>query len=199
MNSLLINVDKIIEEGIGLEAYFIIHCIYTNDKDLLFDYVNKCKKINTNVFLQLESDGYILIKDRKSDNIYYELLSLTDRGNQVALYALKSLSPKSESNFDEFRQCYPNRVKKGAGTRPLHTDLKRCKSLYDKLLMETTHSILCKCAKLCHNEAIRSNSEEYMQNLPTWLHQRNYMIYADECENLNIDESNSQITNLDAI
>ena len=35
---------------------------------------NKCKKINTNVFLKLESDGYILIKDRKSDNIYYELL-----------------------------------------------------------------------------------------------------------------------------
>ena len=73
MNSLTINVDKIIEEGIGLEAYFIIHCIYTNDKDLLFDYVNKCKKINTNVFLKLESDGYILIKDRKYDNIYYEL------------------------------------------------------------------------------------------------------------------------------
>ena len=84
--------------------------------------------------------------------------------------------------------------------RRLHGNLKRAKELYNKLLLETTHDILCKAAKLYHQEKIRANSEMYMQDLSVWLNQKNYLLYVDDITNNDSNDYNmGKITNVDAI
>mgnify|MGYP006274490927 CR=1 FL=1 len=179
MNNFKIDIDKLIELNLSFEEYFVLYCIHTNNKKLITSYTNNCKKIKTYVFIDLESNGLINIKDRLDNNIYFELLSLTDKGKSL----LSNRNPlKSEDSFEEFRKFYPSIVRQGLETRRLHGNLKKCKSAYEKLLLETTHEILCKCATLYHREKIRSNSVIYMQNLETWLNQANYKQYLQDLE-----------------
>lgn len=183
-----IDINALISTKLGFEAYFVLYCVYNKNKSLITQYTNQCKKINTDVFKSLEFDGYININVTSTDKIYYELISLTDSGKALLENTLPN---KSEKEFDDFRKCYPHVVKSGLEIRRLHGDLTRCRNLYNKLLLETTHDILCKCAKTYHNEKITSNSEIYMQNLSTWLQQKNYLQYINNLENTieNIDQS----------
>jgi len=206
MNNLKQAFDKIIDSKLGLEAFLILYCLSKNNKQLLQSYTNQCKKINTEIFKKLIDDDYLKVINGDLNKIYWELLSLTEKGAEILqkmetpMEETKSLM--SDSNFEEFRKFYPSVVKSGFRTRRLHSDLKRSKDFYDKLLMETTHDILCKAAKLYHNEMIRSNSEFYMQNLPTWLNQKNYKQYLEEINNLKNKEITTQtndFTNLEAI
>lgn len=198
MNNDIINIKTIIEEGFGFEEYFVLYCLYYKNKDLLLDYAKNCKKINTEIFNLLQEKGYISVVN--TEKILFSSLFLTEKG----IDKIRSLLEKdkqalvSESDFEKFREFYPKKVKKGLSYRPLHSDLKRCKQLYDKLLLETTHEILCKCAKAYHDNAIRSNSEEFMQNLSTWLHQKNYTIHLEEITNNNTNTT-SNYTNFDTI
>ncbi len=189
-----IDINKIIENKIGLEAYLILYSLYTNNKQIITNYTQSCKKINTEIFRKLEEDNFITINNEVDEKIYYELLSLTEHGSELVQGCLHQGAKKHshilENNFEEFRKSYPLIVKNGINTRRLHTDLKRSKSSYDKLLLETTHDILCKSAKLYHNEMIKSGSEYYMQNLSTWLNQANYKQYLEEAIKTNQIDNN---------
>jgi hypothetical protein len=194
--------NSIINTKISLEEFLILYCLYSKNKELLINYVSNCKKINTDIFKKLKDEDYIIINDFKDNNIYYELLSLTENGLQQVLKVVSEVtlnSHISENNFEEFRKFYPSVVKDGFRTRRLHNDLKRSKNSYDKLLLETTHDILCKSAKLYHNEMIKSNSEYYMQNLSTWLNQANYKQYLDTINNNNNNKINNPETNVESI
>ena len=183
MNNFNINIKTIIDLQLSFEEYFVLYCIHTNNKQLITSYTHNCKKIKTYVFIDLETNGYINIADRLDNNIYFELLSLTDKGKSL----LSSCSPsESEHSFEEFRKFYPSIVKQGVETRRLHGNLKKCKGAYEKLLLETTHEILCKCAQLYHKEKIRSNSVIYMQNLETWLNQANYKQYLQDIKQVEL-------------
>ena len=208
MTEFKVDISKILASGLGFEAYFILYCLYTKDKQLIYDYTKKCKIINTKVFKELEEKKLIKIKAMPENNVYFELLSLTDEGRCLLLDAGQSdtrcSALTSEHNFEEFLTYYPSMVKNGLTTRRLHGNRKKCRSFYDKLLLETTHDILCKCAKAYHNEKIRSNSVVFMQNLETWLNQRNYLQYIEDAKQIQLTKNNtientSETTNLDAI
>lgn len=207
MNKLIINIDDIISSGLGFESYFILYCVYYKLDNLIKEYATKCKKINTELFQELVDKELLVINTKDLSKIYFEYLSLSEKGaailrnSETPPLGNATNDPKSENNFESFRQFYPKRVRKGSGYRPLHTDLKRCRQLYDKLCMETTHDVLCKCAVLYHQEHLKSNSEEFMQNLATWLHQKNYQIYLDEAiQQTNIKQiEETNTSNLDAI
>jgi len=193
-------INEIIKSKLGFEGYFVLYCVFHKEKDLIYEYVSKCKKINTEIFRQLESNGYLLIDDPEQTNkITFELLSLTEKGfdfiqSNDQMTEVINL-PISDSNFEGFRKFYPTVVKDGLKERRLQGNVKRCKSLYDKLLMETTHDILCKCAELYHNKHKKSGDAIYMQNLETWLNKRTYQLYVDDIEK----PLEQDITNLDAI
>ncbi len=59
MNEFKVNIDRIIALGLGLEHYFILYCLYTKEEQLIHSYTSKCKKINTEVFRELEKSGYL--------------------------------------------------------------------------------------------------------------------------------------------
>jgi hypothetical protein len=180
MSNFEINIDTLFEAKLGFEAYFILYCIHTKNKQLITTYTTQCKKIETNIFKQLQTDGYLDIKNQSDHNIYFELLSLANKG--IVLFSGINSTFDLEKQFGEFRTCYPMVVKEGLKSRRLHTDLSRCKKLYETLLMETTHDILCKCAKIYTAEKFKSNEQIYMQDLSTWLHQKNYLLYVEDVD-----------------
>lgn len=173
-----VDINKLIELNLGFEAYFVLYCIAKEDEKLILSYVKNCKFIHTDVFKKLEADGYINIKETPNGVINFRLLSLAAKGKSLFY---KTVSPLDmEKQFGEFRQCYPMTVKAGNQVRRLQGNLKRCRQLYEKLLMETTHETLCRCAELYTQEKYKTNSQMYMQNLETWLHQRNYEQYLED-------------------
>lgn len=218
-NTMNVDVNKLIEYKMTLEEYFVLFCLFTSDKKLITSYVKSCKKIDTEIFKSLESRNLIIINKTLATQgkIYYELLSLTEQGKNIVLstfygschpslagqseHGMVVKTPISVGNFEEFRTFYPSRVMRGSVVlRRLHGNLKKCKATYEKLLLETTHDILCKCAKVYHNEKKKSNSEEYMQNLETWLNQKNYLLYIDEAKKLGkMNNQEEGESNLDAI
>jgi len=184
-----ININTLLELKLGFEAYFVLYCVHAKDKQLITNYTTQCKKINTDIFKQLQSDGYLEIANHTGEHIYFELLSLANKGSK--LFCESGNAFDLEKQFGEFRACYPMMVKEGFKTRRLHGNLSRCKKLYEKLLMETTHDILCKTAKLYTNEKFKSGEQIYMQDLGTWLHQKNYLLYIDD---LNKPEEEANFT-----
>lgn len=172
---IIINFEKLVEYKIGVEAYFILYCLEYNKHKEILSYVKNCKKISLSVFEELEQKNYIIINRAMTvdDKITFEALKITKEGKQ--LFTVKNI----DVMFDEFRLHYPRKTMDG---RTLHLDLKRCKTLYKKIVGndEQMHETLCKCAKAYHEEKKRSGSENYMQNLATWLYQENYKQYIDD-------------------
>ena len=175
-----ININTLLELKLGFEAYFVLYCVHAKDKQLITNYTTQCKKINTDIFKQLQSDGYLEIANHTGEHIYFELLSLANKGH--ALFSESATSTFDlEKQFGEFRACYPMMVKEGFKTRRLHGNLSKCKRLYEKLLMETTHDILCKTAQLYTQEQFKSG-QIYMQSLETWLFQKNYTQFLQDLD-----------------
>lgn len=184
-----INIETLIIHNLSFEAYFILWCLNFKNEDLLLNYIRSCRKIPTDIFNDLEDKDYIIIdKSLVSDNrITYASLYIKDSAK--SLFNIQNF----DIMFDELRSSYPKEV--GPEKRKLHLDLKRCKALYKKIIGTDTnlHILICNCAKIHHNEKKRSNSEIYMQNLATWLFQKNYEQYFDDAKNYNqitIEQSN---------
>ena len=178
-NKLEIDIDLLKTHKLGLEAYLILYCLINNNERLINEYIINCKKIPTEVFNKLRDEGYISY-NTKDGNITFRLLSVTEKGK--SLYIGKPSSPNVTSQFEDFRKHYPNSVRIPGRTVPrrLHGDLARCRKLYSNLMMETTHEILCQAADMYYNEKLHSNSLQYMQDLATWLHQKNYQQYLED-------------------
>ena len=182
---IVVNMDKLIEYQLSLEAYFLLYCLYYNKEKELIEYTSKCKRIPTNVFEELNNKNYIKINYEILENniITYSSLNITTTGKNI--FEIKNV----DDLFEDFRKHYPSRV--GIAKRPLHLDLKRCKSLYKKIVAndDKMHTLLCKCADAYYNHCKSSGSERYMQNLATWLHQENYKQYIEDIDKEEVIQS----------
>ncbi len=183
------HIKSLIDYNLSQDGFLILYCLYTKNEYLIKDYTSNCSKIDSGIFTELEQKKLLNISN-KSDHILYEFLSLTKEGHDLiklllerSKHSSESIIPSSEAlvgNFDDFRNYYPKVVKDGRKIRRLHGDLRRCRKSYEKLLQETTHEVLCKSAKLYHEESKRSNSEYYMKSLEAWLNQSMYTVFEEE-------------------
>lgn len=188
----IVNLDILLSKGLSFEAYFIIWCVYTKDETLILEYIRKCRKIPTEIFDLLEEQQFITIKrqELKDNKVTFSSLNVTSLG--VDLFKIQDF----DRLFEELKSAYPITVGDKLNKRRLHTDLKRCKALYKKIINNDLelHNNICKAAVLCHQEKLKTNSEIYMQNLATWLHQENYNQYLEEAKSLDLsapkEESN---------
>ncbi len=48
-----VNINTLLDLGLGFEAHFLLYCLYNKDNNQLLTYIKQCKKINTEVFKQL--------------------------------------------------------------------------------------------------------------------------------------------------
>ena len=198
-----IDIKTLVSLGLGFEAYFVLFCLYNNDNDLMLSYIRNCKKVNTEIFKGLESDGYLTIDYKKDDsNIYFNNLTLLEKGKLIfkvfnshhpASSELLATDESSVRNFEDFRNNYPKAIKRNGKTiRQLHTNIKRCRQLYEGIIKDgISHEDLCRCARLYIKEKRDSNSDTFIQLLETWLHQRNYEAYIDEKEYIDQGEHNN--------
>lgn len=199
-----VDIRTLIDLKLGFEAYFVLYCLYEKNNDLMLSYIRSCKKINTEIFKELESNEYLKINYYKDDDkIYFDNLILLEKGklifkeNQINSHSgsseLLATDESTVRNFDEFRNNYPKTIKKnGKILRRTHTNLKRCFRLYNEILKEgILHEDLCRCARLYIKEKKDTNSEEFIQLLETWLHKRIYEVYIDEIEHIIPREHNN--------
>lgn len=186
-----ININNVIKSTLRLEEYFILDCLNKKNRLLLEDYVRSCGIIEKSRFDNLFNLGYIEAFD--AENIVFDGLKLTSK-------ALKILGwDKSfEDYFKELREVYPKQA--GKSGRQLHKDLPRCKKLYKEIVdCEETHNLIIKCIKMDVEHHRKNGKLEYLQMLPTFLHQRNYEAYLEEVKNIKEFEDSGEHTNLESI
>ncbi len=168
-----INVQKLTESRLSFESYFILVCLVNSERDLLENYVRTNGKIEKSRFEELIKLDYIRIKNL--EDLTFSGIEVTEKAKE--LIGIQELDHKRF--FKELKEIYPRR----GGTRSLHTDNARSRKLYkDIVTSEDLHNKILKCVQLYTNELKRSNNLQYMQLLPTFLHQRNYEQYLDDVE-----------------
>lgn len=185
-----VSLETCLEKQMSFEAYFIIWCLYNSKEKELTSYVENCRKIPTEEFTSLKDKGYILITPIYNEEgklqIHFHSIKLTKLGKEV--FEIQSFNDL----FEEFRTYYP---KTGGKNRKLQLDLKRCRALYKKAINNDIdkHKLICLCARLYYEEKQRTNGQDYLQLMATWLHQENYEGYMEEA--IKISSNDIKITN----
>jgi hypothetical protein len=168
---IIINIDKLIESGLLIDSYFLLHCIHNSKKELLELYVDKCGKISKPAIDQLQSKGYI---EDIIDNITFSKIIPTSK----TLKLLGSNNLDHDTLFKELREAYHKKTPSG---RPLQTNIDVCKKRYKSIVdSEETHKTIIKCVNLHFNNLRINNKLEFAQALPAWLNQKNYEVYWEE-------------------
>jgi len=179
-----IDLNILLGNQLTFEGYFILWCLNYKNETTLLEYIKECRKIPTEIFDLLEVQQLITIKRQQliNNKITFNSLEITKQGSN--LFEVQDF----DQLFEELKQSYPKEVGNKLNKRRLHTDLKRCKALYKKIINDDIelHKNICKSAIMYHQEKLKTNSEIYMQNLATWLHQENYNQYLEEAKNSNI-------------
>lgn len=185
----VIDITKLISSGLSINLYFILHCIYSKDKHLLEEYVNRIGKIDRLVFDSLQENGWIKIN---SESLIFDNLSLTEKS--INLFKQQNSILDHKKFFKELREIYPKRVKISTGQyRPLHSNLEGCERKYKAIVeSEEMHKKILLCVKAYVKNLEDTNKTEYIQLLLTWLNQKNYQVWMEQ-----IDEGLSNIDIVD--
>ncbi len=160
------------KNDLSFEKYFVLNCVYRDKQSLLEQYIIKYGTFDKSIFRQLEEKGYLF---PINSPITYEVLQLTPK-----YYKDFELTNELDYDkmFDELREVYPKKVK---GRSALQTDLAKCKKKYREIVdSDNKHKLVIKCLKLYINDLTKNGKLEFIQALPTWLHQRGYEGYIDE-------------------
>lgn len=175
VDSVKIDVKKLIKSGLSIQSYFILICISNDYKELLELYVNKCGKIDRSDFKFLKDEGYLNIKN---EFITFDNLEITDKTKELFDFASKL---DHKRFFAELKDVYPSRIKIATNRfRTLHCNMSECAKKYRVIVdSEETHNKIIKCVKMYVKELENSNKLEFIQQLPTWINQRNYEAYLD--------------------
>jgi len=179
IETIKINIKKLIESGLTIESYFILECIYRDDNDSLESYVENCGKIDKSCFIDLIQKSYLMpiIGD-----VIFSKLKLTPKALNTLGYT-KFLD--HERFFKELKEVYPRK----AGKRSLHQDLSGVKKKYKSIVdSEEMHIVILNCIRLYIKELKDTNRLEYIQLLPTFINQRNYEQYLEEASNITDNE-----------
>lgn len=181
-----INMSLLIANKLTLDEYFLLFCIKNSHKDVLLDYIRSTKPFSTEMFEELQEKAFLVYALDKEGLILFSSLKLGDKA--VALF------PKIDQTFEvcfaELKQTYPKKF----GERVLHLDNARCIELYKKNIVVNgvvnvdKHNLIIKCIKLEVDKRTRTGQMQYMQALPTYLHQKNWEPYIDEIGTSNTEE-----------
>lgn len=182
-----IDVTQLIANKLTFEEYFLLFCIKGSYKQVLIDYVKNIKKYDDETFEKLQEQGFLTYAQDSEGLILFSSLKLGD--NSVKLF------PKSNHSFEvcfaELLQTYP----KSYGERKLHLDKARCIDLYKKTIISNgevdinKHNLILECIKSYVESHRKFGKMQFLQALPTFLHQKNWEAYIDEIGNNKIEDN----------
>lgn len=187
-----INIDKLIKAKLPLEAYIILSCIYNEEQDKLYNYINNVSKTPLNTFEFLIKEKYIISNGIKSvTNILIEIenCELTDKFPKEFLGITKSKGTLIfDEAFQQLRDHFP--IKAGCSERRLQGNIEKCKNLYRIIIVKNgklndeLHSVILQCINYEINLRTKARSLEYFKLMTTWLNQREWELYIDEVESI---------------
>ena len=158
-----VNINKILKLGISADIYIALYLIHKQNylmarrfllknpvltKDVLEDLVNKRLIHNSNL-LGVNDPEKIQVRENFVESVI-----------------------KPTCFFDEFLEHFPIKVTRPEGnTDYLRSDLKRCKTLYNKITKgdRDIHNSIIRYLDEEVKERTKTNQMKFMKRLPTWL------------------------------
>ena len=184
-----INIDKCLEYKLPFEGFFVLMCLYNDEKDKITNYVVNVNKIPTHVFNLLVKNGYIICSSKSTPILYtLENIELTEKFGKDVLKVIANKNISFDDAFQQLREHYP--VKAGNSERRLHGDVARCKKLYQSAIVkngkvdEELHSTILQCINFEVKLRHKNRSSEYFKLLATWLQQKEWELYIKDVEEL---------------
>lgn len=176
----IIDIGNLMNTGLSIESYFLLHCISRNLKDTIEQYVIKHGKIDKPVFQMLINDGWL---DLRGESFIFENLKATEKTNK--LFCIKKTDTLDHKRFfQELKETYPSMAKFNGKIRRLHQDLEGCERKYKAIIdSEELHKNILKCVKMNVKELMNKDGTlEYMPLMSTWINRKNYQIYLPDIE-----------------
>lgn len=201
IENISVDLNKLYTNKLKIEEWFILYCLVNKEEEILVNYVHNCGTISSQVFYNLRNSGFIILKDAL--NCTFDSIIVTEITKN--LFNVQDTA-FFDTLFKELLSTYPNSVKRiTGGTRRLHNDLVRCKTLYKKTIItgisvspnNTLHKKILLCVQLYYKEHLKDNKQEFMQLLATFLSQRTWEQYINEVSNIEILTKDTK--NYDAI
>jgi len=192
-----VSMSLLYKHNLTLESFLILVCLHNNDPRPLEKYVVNCRVIPSSILKSLIDKGYIVISDSADVNkLTFKQMALTEKGSELFP------STKFTELFKQFKDLYPKKVVTRFGeVRRLHLDMKRAERLYESLIVsggkcdiETHNNIMSATKKMLDEKQASPDGLKFLQNIATYLHQKNYEAYMTDDE---VDKTN--ITNIDAV
>jgi len=182
--TLLVDLGFLIEHKLTFENWFLLHCLGQGKNDELLKYTGNCKKFSKLEVLELETRGLLTLKIR--DDFSLTSMRITPKGKDLVLKDTIVQEKDFIQLFQQLKDTYPKTVPAENGSlRRLHGDLSRCKRLYQKLIIndygldKELHNKILGAITREVQERTKGRNLPFMQNLVTYLHQQNYLLYFD--------------------
>jgi hypothetical protein len=179
MKELIIDISNLLSSDLTFDEYFVLYCIYTNNKKLLEEYAIS-RQINYQFYQNLIDKEYLF--PLNDDKVTFNSLKLTKSFEEEFIKDVDF-----DKLFEELKNTYPKSIKNAFGARRiLHTDMNRCRKLYKDTIRKDIdkHNLILKCIKLYIKDKKDGNSLEFIQALPAFLHQRNWEAYVEEANEI---------------
>jgi DNA-binding MarR family transcriptional regulator len=194
-----VSMSLLYKHNLTLESFLILVCLHNNDPRPLEKYVVNCRVIPSSILKSLIDKGYIVISDSADVNkLTFKQMALTEKGS--GLFP----STKFTELFKQFKDLYPKKVVTRFGeVRRLHLDMKRAERLYESLIVsggkcdiDLHNNIMLATKKMLEEKQSSPDGLKFLQNVATYLHQKNYEAYMiDDGDEV----SKTNITNIDAV
>lgn len=181
-----INVDQLLANKLTFEEYFLLFCVKNSHKESLLNYARNIKSFDDEIFKKLQEQDFLTYAQEENGQILFSSLKLGSKATTLFPISIQSF----EVCFAELKQTYPKKF----GERMLHLDNARCIEIYKKTIITngevnvSKHQLILKCINLYVEGLKRTGKMNFIQALPTFLHQRNWEAYVDEAGSSNTEE-----------
>jgi hypothetical protein len=194
-----VDIAKLVELGISVEAYVVLFCKRYNNEDLLLEYVKKCSKISTESLDKLLELDYITT-ELIDDKYVFSKIKLTDK--TIALFPDKM---EVKEWIDNWYSLWPKGVK--SGNFYVKTDPKECLKKMERFIKEHpqyTKGIILTATKK-YLDSIAEKDYAYCKLAPYFIYKDGMSMLEGYCSevhrNVNKPEENKSWTkgNIEAI
>jgi len=177
-----VNIDKIIKLRITADVYIALYLIYKKNFTVFNKFIAK-NPVLTDEVLEDLINKRLIHNSNTPGNCNPQKIQIRDTFIENVI--------KPTSFYDEFLEHFPVKVLRPDGTTDyLRSDLKRCKSIYNKMI---------KGDREIHNNILRyldeevkvrnqTNQMKFMKRLPKWLASEEWEVWRLKIEDTEEDD-----------
>ena len=178
MKILQIDLDKLIDKELDLNAYFFLYNFYNKDQKVITDYIKNCGKIPTTSFQKLVDLGYITLEEQ--DKFTFNNIKLTDKFEKEFIFG----GNDPEDWIDQWYELWPKGVKSGGLS--IRTDKNSCLKKLKTFIKENPQynkGVIIGATKK-YIERMKKNNFMYCKLAPYYISKDGISMLSGDCEEL---------------